>query len=64
MLKDIVKGFCEKTKCMFNVYTTDYIDTNFYKKNDLGNIVTKNYSRGTSAPSGGKNGDIYDQYFN
>ena len=33
-------------------------------KSELGTIATKNYSRGTSAPSGGSDGDIYDQYFN
>ena len=30
---------------------------------NLGGLELKNYSYGTSAPSGGSNGDIYDQYF-
>lgn len=29
----------------------------------LGTISSHNYSRGTAAPSGGNDGDIYDQYF-
>ena len=36
----------------------------YAKKTSLGSIADKNYSRGTSVPSGGKDGDIYDQYFN
>ncbi len=32
-------------------------------KSDIGTIASKNYSRGTSAPSGGSDGDLYDQYF-
>ena len=37
----------------------------FVKKADTGNIITLNYSSGTSVPSNstGANGDIYDQYF-
>lgn len=31
---------------------------------EITSLATKNYSYGTSAPSGGSNGDIYDQYFN
>ena len=31
--------------------------------NNLGTISSKNYSIGTTTPSGGSNGDIYDQYF-
>ena len=30
----------------------------------LGGLSKRNYSVGTAAPSGGSNGDIYDQYFN
>lgn len=30
----------------------------------LGGLALANYSYGTAIPSGGKNGDIYDQYFN
>jgi len=33
-------------------------------KSELGSISAINYSRGTGTPSGGKDGDIYDQYFN
>jgi hypothetical protein len=29
----------------------------------LGTISSHNYNRGTAAPSGGNDGDIYDQYF-
>ena len=36
----------------------------FVLKENVGTIVTKNYSRGTTAPTGGSDGDIYDQYFN
>lgn len=32
-------------------------------KNEAGTIISKNYSRGTEAPTGGEDGDIYDQYF-
>ena len=31
--------------------------------NNLGTISRKNYSIGTTTPTGGSNGDIYDQYF-
>lgn len=31
--------------------------------NSLGGLAKKKYSIGTAAPSGGSNGDIYDQYF-
>lgn len=30
----------------------------------LGGLAKRNYSFGTAAPSGGNNGDIYDQYYN
>lgn len=33
-------------------------------KEDVGTIASRNYSRGTASPSGGSDGDIYDQYFN
>lgn len=33
-------------------------------KSSVGTIISKNYSRGTATPSGGVDGDIYDQYFN
>lgn len=32
-------------------------------KSDAGTIASRNYSRGTAAPSGGSDGDLYDQYF-
>lgn len=35
----------------------------FVLKEDTGTIIDKNYSYGTSAPSGGSDEDIYDQYF-
>lgn len=37
---------------------------NYVQKSSTGTIISKNYSRGTAAPSGGSDGDIYDQYFN
>lgn len=43
----------------------DIIDRSaFVLKNEVGTIITKNYSRGTATPTGGTDGDIYDQYFN
>lgn len=33
-------------------------------KEELGTIASKNYSYGTEVPTGGEDGDIYDQYFN
>lgn len=43
----------------------DIIDRSaFVLKTDVGTIITKNYSRGTEIPTGGSDGDIYDQYFN
>ena len=35
----------------------------YTKTANLGNLALKGYSYGTSAPSGGSSGDIYDQYF-
>lgn len=35
----------------------------YTKTEDLSLISTKKYSRGTGAPTGGSDGDIYDQYF-
>lgn len=35
----------------------------YVPKTDVGTISKKNYSVGTGAPSGGSDGDIYDQYF-
>ena len=32
-------------------------------KSDIGTIASRNYSRGTGTPSGGTDGDLYDQYF-
>lgn len=45
------------------VLKTDAQNT-YVSKTEIGNIASKNYSYGTSTPSGGANGDIYDQYFN
>ena len=40
------------------------INTNISNiNNNLGTISSKNYSIGTTTPTGGSNGDIYDQYF-
>ena len=64
-------GFCEN-KCKHEIYTKDEVynktevDTaidNSIASLNLGTISTHNYSRGTAAPTGGKDGDIYDQYF-
>jgi len=42
----------------------DVLDGSIYVlKENTGTIINKNYSRGTSAPTGGVDGDIYDQYF-
>lgn len=35
----------------------------YTKTKNLSSLATKKYSRGTSAPSGGSDGDTYDQYF-
>lgn len=35
----------------------------FVTEQELGTISSKNYSRGTGTPSGGSDGDLYDQYF-
>lgn len=59
--KELVKGLCETTKCWFDVYTKEASDEKFIKTDDSLTNIT--YSRGTEAPSGGKDGDIYDQYF-
>lgn len=43
----------------------DVLDESIYVlKSQTGTIIDKNYSRGTEAPTGGEDGDIYDQYFN
>ena len=36
---------------------------NYVLKTEIGSIADKNYSRGTSTPTGGTDGDLYDQYF-
>lgn len=35
----------------------------YTKTSGLKPLALTNYSKGTAAPSGGSNGDIYDQYF-
>ena len=35
----------------------------YTKTSALGKLALVKYSKGTNAPSGGANGDIYDQYF-
>lgn len=37
--------------------------SNYTATSNLGALALKKYSYGTAAPSGGSNGDIYDQYF-
>lgn len=37
--------------------------TEYTKTDNLGGLALKPYSIGKAAPSGGSNGDIYDQYF-
>lgn len=39
-------------------------ETTYAKKSEMGTITNRNYSIGTATPTGGKDGDIYDQYFN
>lgn len=42
----------------------DVLDGSIYVlKEDTGNIISRNYSIGTEIPTGGSDGDIYDQYF-
>lgn len=43
---------------------TDTKLKSYTKTTELGKLALATYSRGTAAPSGGKDGDIYDQYFN
>lgn len=43
---------------------TDNKLNNYTKTANLKPLAKVNYSYGTSNPSGGSNGDIYDQYFN
>ena len=42
---------------------TDNKLKNYTPSADLGSLATANYSFGTAAPTGGSDGDIYDQYF-
>lgn len=49
-----------------NLYTKEEVEAaidNSIAALNLGTISTRNYSRGTAAPTGGSDGDIYDQYF-
>lgn len=41
IVKDIVKGLCEKTKCYFDVYTKHYIDNNIYTKENIDNQINQ-----------------------
>lgn len=38
-------------------------EQNYVKNSSIGTIAGKNYSRGTAVPTGGQDGDMYDQYF-
>lgn len=58
-------GFSEN-KGKHEVYTKNEMDVaiaNIKNTLNLGTISAYNYSRGTVAPTGGSDGDIYDQYF-
>ena len=58
-------GYCEK-KGKHEVYTKEEVEqaiANAVASFNLGTISSHNYSRGTGVPSGGVDGDIYDQYF-
>jgi hypothetical protein len=60
-----VFGFCNN-KCKHEVYTKEEVDTKLEDVENilnLGTISKYNYSRGTEIPTGGSDGDIYDQYF-
>lgn len=49
-----------------NTYTKEQVDNlmgDVASTLNLGTIATHDYSIGTATPSGGSNGDIYDQYF-
>ena len=42
----------------------DVLDESIYVlKSQTGTIISRNYSNGTTTPTGGENGDLYDQYF-
>lgn len=42
----------------------DVLDESIYVlKSQTGTIISRNYSNGTTTPTGGSNGDLYDQYF-
>lgn len=43
--------------------TTDTKLEDYTATANLGTLALVNYSYGTAAPTGGSNGDIYDQYF-
>ena len=64
---DITKIMENFNKIEENGITENEVNTkldDYTKTSDLGDLATTNYSYGTAAPSGGSNGDIYDQYFN
>ena len=70
-LKSELDDYAQKTE-LANYATKSQLD-NYALESDLddyvlqaniGTIASKNYRYGTAAPSGGSNGDIYDQYFN
>ncbi len=44
-------------------WTTPVDGDDYVSKEEAGTIVERNYSVGTEAPTGGSDGDIYDQYF-
>lgn len=63
VLDDIEQALQEVLDGSIYLLKTDAEET-YAKKNILGTIADKNYSRGTAVPTGGQDGDIYDQYFN
>ena len=57
-----VFGFCN-SKCKYEVYTKEETYSKEEVNNLMENVSVSNYSYGTSEPTGGADGDIYDQYF-
>lgn len=52
----------ETAKTAVNTATDTKLKS-YAKSNSLGSLASKKYSYGTAAPSGGADGDLYDQYF-
>ena len=63
-LFDQIQNECQDLIDEIQEALDDVLDGSIYVlKSEVGTIASKNYSRGTANPTGGSNGDIYDQYF-